>query len=103
MKKRMVLSFALAALIIGTLIGCSASAQVTAQSPAQTGLTKEQAEVIALEHAGLTADQVKRLRTEYEIDDGIPRYEVQFRYDRWEYDYEINAENGNILSFDRDD
>lgn len=66
-------------------------------------LTKEEAEAIALEHAGLTADQVTYLRTEYEIDDGIPQYEVEFHQDRWEYDYEINAETGQILSFDRDD
>lgn len=66
-------------------------------------LTEEQAKSIVLEHAGFTADQVTGLRTEYEIDDGIPRYEVQFRQGRWEYDYEINAETGAILSYDRDD
>lgn len=66
-------------------------------------LTKEQAQAIALEHAGFTADQVTGLRTEYEIDDGIPRFEVKFRQDRWEYDYEINANTGAILSYDRDD
>ena len=66
-------------------------------------VTREEAEAIALDHAGLTADQVTGLRTEYEIDDGIPRYEVQFRHDRWEYDYEINANTGELLSWDRDD
>lgn len=66
-------------------------------------ITKERAQEIALEHAGFTADQVKNLRTDYEIDDGKPRYEVQFRQDRWEYDYEINAQTGDILSYDRDD
>lgn len=66
-------------------------------------ITREQAQTIALEHGGFTADQVTGLRTEYEIDDGIARYEVQFRQGRWEYDYEINAETGAILSYDRDD
>lgn len=66
-------------------------------------LTKEQAEAIALEHAGFAADQVTYLRTEYEIDDGIHQYEVQFHQGRWEYDYEINAETGAILSYDMDD
>lgn len=69
---------------------------------AQT-LTREQAEAIALEHAGFTADQVSYLRTEYEIDDGIPQYEVSFHEGRWEYDYEINAETGAIISFEKDD
>ena len=67
-----------------------------------TPITREQAEAIALEHAGFTADQVTRLRTEYEVDDGVPRYEVQFRQGRWEYDYEINADTGAIISYDRD-
>lgn len=66
-------------------------------------ITREEAEKIALEHAGFTAEQVTGLRTEYEIDDGVPRYEVQFRQGRWEYDYEINANTGAILSYDRDD
>ena len=66
-------------------------------------LTREQAEAIALEHAGFTTDQVSQLHTEYEIDEGIPRFEVQFRQGRWEYDYEIHAQTGAILSYDRDD
>lgn len=66
-------------------------------------LTREEAQTIALKHAGLTADQVTRLRTEYEIDDGIPRYEVTFLQRRWEYDYEIHADTGAILSYDKDD
>lgn len=69
----------------------------------QAALTREEAEAIALKHAGFTADQVTYLRTEYEIDDGRPQYEVQFHQDRWEYDYEIDAQTGKILSFDKDD
>lgn len=72
------------------------------QNTAKT-ITEEQAKTIALEHAGLTADQVQYLRVQYEIDDGIPQYEVDFHHERWEYDYEINAETGDILSYDRDD
>lgn len=74
-----------------------------ASHTAAAEITREQAQTIALEHAGFTADQVTSLRTEYEIDDGIARYEVQFRQGRWEYDYEINAGTGTILSYDRDD
>ena len=74
----------------------------TAQTQIQSPIIREQAEAIALEHAGFTADQVSRLHTEYEVDEGIPRFEVQFHQDRWEYDYEINANTGEILSWDRD-
>lgn len=118
MKKRICMMSLLAVLLLPSILGCSAAgeqlnaasmdmagnAMQTAATPSNEGLlTKEQAQAIALEHAGFTADQVERLRTEYEIDDGIPRYEVRFRQGRWEYDYEINAETGAILSYDRDD
>lgn len=72
----------------------------TSQTPA---LTPEEAQAIALEHAGFTADQVSYLYAEYEIDDRIPQYDVSFRQGYLEYDYEIHAETGEILSFERDD
>ena len=66
-------------------------------------LTREQAEKIALDHAGLTPDQVTGLRTEYDTDHGYPEYDVEFRHKTLEYDYEIDAETGEILSFSMDD
>ena len=65
-------------------------------------LTKEEAEKIALDHAGLSADQVQRLRTELDYEQGKPEYEVDFRVDRWEYDYDIDAQTGEIRSWDKD-
>lgn len=73
----------------------------TTSAPAAI-LTKEDAEKIALEYLGFTADQVQRLRTEYEIDDGIPQYDVEFHQGDWEYEFEIHAETGKILSYDKD-
>lgn len=66
-------------------------------------LTSEEAQNIALKHAGLTADQVTALHTQYEIERGIPQYDVEFRQGNWEYDYEIHADTGEILSFSKDD
>ena len=43
-----------------------------------------------------------RLRTEFDFDEGRPEYEVDFHHDGWEYDYEIHAETGKILSRDKD-
>ena len=68
----------------------------------EPALTVDEAEKLALEHAGLTAEQVRHIRTAYEIDDGIRQYDVQFRMDRVEYEYEIHADSGDILSFDKD-
>ena len=65
-------------------------------------LTKEEAEKIALDHAGLAADQVQRLRAELDYERGKPEYEVDFRVDRWEYDYDIDAQTGEIRSCDKD-
>ena len=65
-------------------------------------ISEEAAEEIALEHAGFTSDQVQQLRTELDYDRGKPEYEVDFRVDRWEYDYDIDAETGKIISFDKD-
>jgi len=36
------------------------------------------------------------------VDDGIPEYSVEFRHDGWEYDYEIHAQTGKILDWDKE-
>lgn len=90
------------------LTGCTAKFDVSPANETMAAvsrssvMTRDRAQTIALEQVGLSADQVDRLHTEYEVDDGVPRYEVQFDYDGWEYDYEIHAETGAILSFDKD-
>ena len=71
-------------------------------SAAADPVTKEKAEEIALKYLELTKDQVKRLHTDYEIDAGIGQYEVRFISGDWEYEFEIHAETGKILSFDKD-
>ena len=69
---------------------------------AQDPLTKAQAEAVALNHAGLTAGQVKGLRSEFDVDDGVQEWDVEFWHDGWEYDYEINAVSGAIRAFDKE-
>ena len=79
-----------------------------AATPAQSSvteskqITKEIAVSIALQHAGLTENAVTRLHTEFDYDDGRPEYEVDFHYSGYEYDYEIHAETGEIISWDKD-
>lgn len=78
--------------------------KATASTPhANPKLTMEEAQKIALKHAGFTADQVTALRTEYETDHGVPEYDVEFHHGHWEYDYEIHADTGEILSYSKDD
>lgn len=73
----------------------------TAETASQQ-LTAEEAQKIALDYLGFTADQVTRLHTEFEIDDGIPQYDVAFHSGDWEYEFEIHGETGQILSYDKD-
>ena len=65
-------------------------------------LTQEQAQQIALDYLGITLEDAQRLQIRYEMDDGIPRYDVEFYQGDWEYEFEIHAETGKILSFDKD-
>lgn len=66
-------------------------------------LTEEEVMAIALAHAGISAEQAHFFRVEPELRDRIPHFDVEFEAGRWEYEYEIHAETGAILSFDRDD
>lgn len=73
------------------------------QPPAtEEKLTREQARDIALKHAGLSKSQVSRLQVEFDYDDGRPEYSVEFRHNGWEYDYEIHAQTGKILDWDKE-
>ena len=73
-------------------------------TPLQTAssLTEEEAKAIALAHAGFTADQISGLHAQFDRD-RFDHYDVEFRHDGWEYDYEIDAATGDILSWDKDD
>lgn len=78
----------------------SAPTQAPVEQPRM--LTEEEARQIALDYLGFTADQVTRLRSQYEIDDGIPQFDIEFYRGDWEYEFEIHAEDGRILSYDKD-
>ena len=61
-------------------------------------LTDEEAIALALDHAGFTQDEVDRQRSEYDRDDGLEILEVEFIVGSDEYDYEIDLNNGRIIS-----
>ena len=71
-------------------------------SPAAEGITEEQAQTIALEHAGLTEADVSRVYVRADWDDGRQEYDVEFHAGHLEYEYEIDFLTGKILSFDKD-
>lgn len=66
-------------------------------------IDKAKAKEIALEHAGLKEADVNFVKVEREKDDGRSIYEVEFySKDFKEYDYDIDAETGEIISYDSD-
>ncbi len=65
-------------------------------------ITAAKAKEIALKHAGVSADKAKGIKAEYDFDDGVRKYEVEFRIDTVEYDYEINAVTGAVISCEKD-
>ena len=68
-----------------------------------TTISAETAKSKALAHAGLSASQVTFVRATLDWDDGRSVYDVEFyTSDYKEYDYEIDASTGAVLSFDYD-
>lgn len=74
--------------------------------PAAAGVTLEQAKQTALNHAGKTASGVTFVKAQKDFDDGRWVYEVEFIVSSangyLEYDYDIDATTGKILSYDYD-
>ena len=52
---------------------------------------------IALKHAGLTAESITDLDIELEKKNGLDIFEVEFKAGGMEYDYDINAQTGEII------
>lgn len=66
-------------------------------------ISVNEAKEIALKHANLTSDKVTFTKAELDVDDGVRKYEIEFTYNNKEYEYEINASTGVIISVDIDD
>ena len=60
------------------------------------------AKEIALNKAGLKNEDVEFVKVKLDKDDDIWQYEVEFTHNKTEYDADIKAEDGAILSWDID-
>ncbi len=65
-------------------------------------ITAERAKEIALQHASLAATNVTFVHAELDYDDGVQVYDVESYQGNTEYDYEIDAATGTILSCNYD-
>lgn len=91
MKFCITISLLLSLLFLPLLTGCNTS-----------NVSKTEAAQIALQDAGVSADDVSGLHTDYDREDGLAKYEVKFYYAGHEYEYDIDAGNGNVLYVDMD-
>ena len=78
----------------------------SSQSAPTGGVTLEQAKQTALQHAGKTASQVQFVKAQQDWENGRKVYEIEFIVSDstgyTEYDYEIDAATGKIVSYDHD-
>lgn len=90
MKKRTIILTALT--LTGLLLaGCAAS-------PTQVSrIDLETAKAAAIEAAGFTAEEVSFLSAELDKRNGIEYYDIDFRADGKEYDYDVDALTGMII------
>lgn len=82
----------------GRIISAEKETKNEAAGGGEVKLTGSQAVAKALEHAGLKASQVKELECELDYEDGKPVYEIEFKYGDTEYEYEISAYDGSVVS-----
>ena len=65
-------------------------------------ITKAKAKSIALKHAGVSASKATFVKAKLDYEDGRRVYEIEFYSGNTEYDYEILASNGKIISYDKE-
>lgn len=65
------------------------------------GITANDAKKAALKHAGLDENQVTDVDIDLDRDNGKLIYEVDFNSGNTEYDYDIDAETGEVISADK--
>ncbi len=80
-----------------------AETSITATTAADTSskyIGVDKAKSIALGDVGLSASDVTFIKAKLERDDGVYEYEIEFIYGDLEYEFEINASTGKIISYD---
>ncbi len=88
----------------GTILSYDYDIEGYVNTPAQStnDIGANKAKEIALNHAGVAASNAVFLTAKLDYDDGRRVYDVEFYSGNKEYDYEIDAADGSIISFDYD-
>ncbi len=85
-----------------TTIDSATNNTTTPSTTTDSYIGEAKAKEIALAHAGLNESDVLFAYCQLDFDDGRYEYEVEFYYGTTEYDYDIHATTGEILSYDFD-
>ncbi len=88
MKKRIIAAVLLVVFALSIMAGCSKKQEV---------VTQEQAQTIAMEAVGVTADQVTNAHIHVVTEDGIPCYNVHLSTTDGEFSALIHAGTGEVL------
>lgn len=72
------------------------------QSTQDAQISLDEATQIALDDAGVTAADVIGLDAKLETDDGVTKYDVDFKVGNVEHDYDIDPTTGAIISHTTD-
>lgn len=59
-------------------------------------ISRDEALNIALKNASLTQDQIKNLEIDYDMENGVLTYDIEFKYNQNEYEYEVSAAKGIV-------
>ena len=78
-----------------------ATAKPTAKDAAET-IGRDDALSAALKNAGISPDDAGQVKVEKDREDGRTVYEVEFKADGYEYEYEIDAATGAVLKQERE-
>ena len=65
-------------------------------------ITLDEAKKIALDDSKLNENDVTYTESKIDFDDGKKIYDIEFIYNNQEYNYEIDATTGEIVSYDKD-
>ncbi len=92
---------ATSAAVENTTVSATTAAQPKANNTSGD-IGVEKAKEIAMSHAGVSAGSVSFVKAKLDYEDGVKVYDIEFYSGNVEYDYEINAATGAIVSFDQD-
>ena len=74
----------------------------TSNNTSTTEITLDEAKQIAFKQAGVSENDINLRKANEEVDDGTAVYEIEFTDSTYEYDFTINKNTGEVISYDKD-